>query len=186
MSWLIGRTEVLILLPHLEKFMTAIVRNAVGNIQKSRVVKQWWGRTKAKNWGLSVHWATRKSNSDYASPLNTTPQPAVDYWWIALGAMLVTALMLIMSENYQVSGFWLRQTLTYGRMKGLEHFVESDWCLNNSVIIRFRRTTCIKTKTPIKQLSDQQLELEFSALPAVMDYFLFTVWQIHILWLIFF
>lgn len=59
--------------------MTVIVRNAVGNIQKSRVVKQSRGKTKTKNWGLSVHWATRKSNSDYASPLNTTPQPAVDY-----------------------------------------------------------------------------------------------------------
>lgn len=181
MSWLIGSTEVLLLLPHLEKFMTVIVRNAV-QLKTYRKPES----ITTKNWGLSVHWATRKSNSDYAPPLNTTPQPAVDYWWIVPGAMLVTALMLIMSENYQVSGFWLRQTLTYGRMKGLEHFVESDWCLNNSMVIRFRRTTCIKTKTPIKQLSDQQLELEFSALPAVMDYFLFTVWQIHILWLIFF
>lgn len=97
--------------------------------------------------------------------------------------MSATALMLIMSENYyncQVLCFYLPQTLTHRLMRGF-----GVYCGKWLTVIIFRRISCIKTKTSFKQLSNQQLELKLAALPAVMGYFLFTVLQKRILWLMF-
>lgn len=74
-----------------------------------------------QTWEVSDCGAGRKTKSDSPSSANSTSHRRL---LIVLGAMLVIAHMLIKSENYQVRSFWLTQTLSNRRMKGLEHFVE--------------------------------------------------------------